>query len=73
MKPQGAIKLTAVIDPVDADNKNVSWSSSNDTVASVDQNGNVTALAEGSATITVTTEDGGKTSKCEVDVTPTNN
>lgn len=73
MKPEGTIKLTAVIDPVDADNKKVSWSSSDNAVASVDQNGNVTALTEGLSTITVTTEDGGKTSKCEVDVTPTNN
>ena len=50
--------VTAEVSPKDATNKKVSWSSSNDKVAAVDSNGNVTGIAEGTATITVTTEDG---------------
>ena len=59
--------LTASITPSNADNKNVSWSSSNNNVATVN-NGKITAVAEGTATITVTTEDGSKTATCEVTV-----
>ncbi|GAB6395144.1 MAG: Ig-like domain-containing protein [Bacteroidales bacterium] len=52
------LQLTATITPEDADNKNVTWSSSNEAVATVDNTGLVTAIATGEATITVTTEDG---------------
>lgn len=47
-------KITADIQPDDAIDKSVTWSSSNDKVASVDADGNVTALTAGTATITVT-------------------
>lgn len=60
--------LTATVAPNNATNKNVSWESSNTAVATV-TNGAVTAVAEGSATITVTTEDGSFTDECEVTVT----
>ena len=61
--------LIATVAPSNADNKNVSWSSSDNTVASVDQTGKVSAVAAGTATITVTTEDGNKTHTCTVTVT----
>jgi len=61
--------LTAQIDPANATNKNVTWSSSAPAVATVDTSGLVTAVATGSATITVTTEDGGFTATCAVTVT----
>ena len=60
--------LTATVTPADAGNKNVTWSSSDETVATVDATGKVTAVAAGTATITVTTADGGKSATCEVTV-----
>ncbi|MGN0823613.1 MAG: InlB B-repeat-containing protein [Candidatus Coproplasma sp.] len=56
------IQLTPIFTPADATNKNVTWTSDNPTVASVDSNGLVTAYKKsGTAVITVTTEDGEKT------------
>ncbi len=65
----GTYQLEATITPEDATNQNVSWSSSDESVASVDEDGLVTAVAEGSATITVTTEDGSYTASCSITVT----
>lgn len=62
------ISLTATVAPADATNKNVSWTSSNTSVATVSDSGVVTGVAAGSATITVTTEDGGFTANCTVTV-----
>ncbi|MCR5450744.1 MAG: Ig-like domain-containing protein [Solobacterium sp.] len=62
------IDLDAEIKPDNAENKNVTWSSSDETVATVDQNGLVTALTEGTAVITVKTEDRGYTAQCTVTV-----
>lgn len=62
--------LTVTISPTNATNKKYSFSSSNKDVASVDENGKVTALKAGEATITVTTADGNKTATCKVTVTP---
>lgn len=63
-------KLTATVSPSNATNKKVTWSSSDSGVATVDSNGNVSAKKVGTAVITVTTEDGGKTANCTVTVKP---
>ena len=60
--------LTATVQPEDATNKNVTWSSDKPAVATV-EGGTVTARGAGEATITVTTEDGKKTATCTVTVT----
>ena len=59
--------LSAIVSPENATNKSVTWESSNETVATV-VDGVVTAGAAGTATITVTTADGGKTATCNVTV-----
>ena len=61
--------LVATVLPENADDKTVTWSSSNTAVATVDANGKVTAVAAGEAVITVTTTDGAKTATCTVTVT----
>ncbi len=60
--------LIATVLPTDADNKAVTWKSSNSGVATV-TNGTVKGVGTGTATITVTTADGGKTATCTVTVT----
>jgi mannan endo-1,4-beta-mannosidase len=65
--------LSAAVAPSNATNRTVTWSSSNSAVAAISPNGlltaTVTAKSAGTATITVTTEDGLKTSVCNVTVT----
>ena len=61
-----SLTLTATVLPNNATNKTVSWSSSNSSVASVENNGLVRAIAEGSATITASA--GGKSATCSVTV-----
>ena len=60
--------LTAVVSPTNATDNTVMWSSSDPSVASVSQDGLVTAVGLGTATITVTTVDGGFTATCSVTV-----
>ena len=60
--------LTATVKPDNADNRKVTWSSDKTDVATVDGAGRVTAVKAGEATVTVTTEDGGKTATCKVTV-----
>ena len=61
-------QLTATVLPENAADKSVFWSSNNTGIATVDDEGNVKALAAGTATITVTTTLGGKSATCEVTV-----
>ena len=60
--------LTATVKPDNADNKKVKWSSDKTEIATVGGDGKVTAVKAGEATVTVTTEDGGKTASCKVTV-----
>ena len=68
VSPKDAETLTATVSPKDATNQNVTWKSDNPEIVTVDANGKVTGVAIGEATITVTTEDGGKTATCKVAV-----
>ena len=61
-------QLTPTVLPSNATNKNVSYSSSAPSIASVSAGGLITANAAGNATITVTTQDGSKTATCAVTV-----
>lgn len=64
-----AALLTATVLPDNTTNKVVTWTSSDNEVATVDENGNVTAVSIGSATISATTTDGSNlTATCEVTV-----
>ena len=65
----GTQQLTATVQPSNATDDTVTWSTSNATFATVSSSGLVTAAAAGNATITVTTTDGGKTATCAVAVT----
>ncbi len=62
------VQLTATVEPVDAADSSVTWSSSKESVVTVDDNGKLTAVKNGTATITVTTTDGEYTAECTVTV-----
>ena len=68
VKQGKTITLTATVEPADAVNKNVTWSSNNASVATV-SNGVVTGVTTGNAQITATTVDGSHTASCTVTVT----
>lgn len=61
-------KLAVAVTPENATDKSVVWKSGNESVATVSQEGLVTAVGEGKATITVKTNDGGFSASCEVTV-----
>lgn len=70
IKEGGSSKITATVVPSNATNSSVKWVSSSPDVATVDDSGNVTALKEGSTTITCTAVDGsGVSASCPVTVT----
>lgn len=72
LKVNQTIKVQAVVNPVDATDKSLKWSSSNTAVATVDGNGNIIAVAMGETDITVTANDGsGVSATCKVTVVPT--
>ncbi len=65
-------QLVATVQPENATNTNVVWSSSNDNIATVDNKGLVTAVASGNVVITVIAEDGGFSDTCNVTVNNAN-
>ncbi len=67
IKEEGTTTLVATVMPENATNQNVTWSSSDNTIATV-ENGVVTGVSAGTATITVTTQDGSFTDTCVVTV-----
>ncbi len=60
--------IKAKLSPAEPSNTNVSWSSDNEAVAEVTQDGTITAKGAGTANITVTTQDGGHSAVCQVTV-----
>lgn len=66
MKPGATNTLSVTVSPEDANISGMTWTSSDESVATVDQEGNVTAVADGTATITATI--GETTASCDVTV-----
>jgi Bacterial surface proteins containing Ig-like domains len=64
----GTYQIAATVSPSDATTQTVTWASSDKAIATVDTTGLVAGVAAGSATITVTTDDGGFTATCAVTV-----
>ena len=62
------LQITATVSPADATDKDLTWTSSNPAVATVNTLGEVTALSAGTTIITATTNDGGKTATLDVTV-----
>ena len=69
LKVDESKKLVATVMPANATNKQVTWASDKPAVATVSQDGTVTAKKEGTAQITVKTVNGGKTANCKIIVT----
>lgn len=61
--------LIATVSPKNATNKNLTWSSDNNSVATVDKNGKVTSINAGTTVVTVTTDDGSLKTSCTIIVT----
>jgi len=66
VKVGGSLNLTSEVFPANASNKNVMWSSSDTSIAGVDQNGKVVAFKKGDVLIKVTTEDGNFSSETKI-------
>lgn len=63
-----AVTLKATVYPSDATDKGIKWTTSDENVAAVDDDGNVSAVGNGTATITVTADENGKSASCSVTV-----
>lgn len=68
LAPKDSYTLKATVKPDNATNQNLTWKSNKPAVATVSRKGEVTAVAEGTATITVTTNDGDYMAICDVTV-----
>ena len=68
LKVGDSITLIAEIEPDNAGNQDVEWTSDDQSIATVDMDGKVTAVAEGKTKIRVTTLDGAFIAICEVTV-----
>lgn len=68
MQEGETLNLVATITPSNATNKNVTWTSSNEEVATISKTGIITAVKKGTTTITATTEEGKKTATCTITV-----
>ena len=64
----GTFTLEATVLPAEHTDNSVYWSSDNESIVTVDQNGTVRAVSNGTATITVTTQNQGKTATCAITV-----
>lgn len=70
LQEKGSDTLTATVKPADATNQDVTWESSNTSIATVSADGTVTAISAGTATITATAKDGsGVSASCTLTVT----
>lgn len=63
-----SFRLTAIIEPEDADNKRIAWASENENIATIDWNGKVIAINTGETVITATALDGNYTAECRIKV-----
>ena len=64
------VQLTATVEPANATNQGVTWESSDTSIATVSEDGTVTAISAGTVTITATAKDGsGVSASCSVTVT----
>lgn len=68
LNPGGTFKLYATVNPSNASNKNIKWISANESIATVDQSGNVTADVAGTTYISAVSADGKVVATCTVNV-----
>lgn len=68
LNPGGTFKLEATVNPSNASNKNIKWISANESIATVDQSGNVTADVAGTTYISAVSADGKVVATCTVNV-----
>lgn len=68
LNPGGTFKLDATVNPSNASNKNIKWISANESIATVDQSGNVTADVAGTTYISAVSADGKVVATCTVNV-----
>ncbi len=66
MQEGDSFAITPIVLPIDADNKNVTYSSENEQIATIDSNGKIVAVKEGKTKINATTEEGGFKGEIEV-------